>query len=277
MCPASGYIGAGVDSKEPPGHAGAMGHVNSEFKHILITGASSGIGEALALAYAAPGAVLSLAGRDSGRLSAVASTCRQRGATVDMRVIDVTDRAAMAVWISERDGAQAIDLVIANAGVSGGLGESVEVTQRIFAINVNGVLNTVLPALDLMRPRRRGHISLVSSLASFRGVGGAPAYGATKAAVRVWGEGLRCAMAAENIGVSVVCPGFVVSRMTDVNKFPMPFLMETEKAARIIQRGIASNKGRIAFPWPMLAAVWLLAALPDAWATAITRRLPAKD
>jgi len=247
------------------------------FHHILITGASSGIGEALALAYAAPGVVLSLSGRDQTRLERVADACRGKGAMANAAVHDVTDREAMAAWINARDLTAPIDLVIANAGISAGMGESVEVTRRIFAVNLDGVLNTVLPALDLFRPRRRGHIAIISSLASFRGIGSAPAYCATKAAVRVWGEGLRGALAAENIGISVVCPGFVISRMTDVNKFHMPFLMSAEHAAEIITRGLAHNKGRIAFPWPMMFAVWLLATLPDAVAAWISRRLPAKD
>ncbi len=258
-----------------------MAKEHSDFKHILITGASSGIGEALALDYAGPAITLSLSGCDQGRLAAVAAVCRARGATVDAQVLDVTDHAAMAAWVAAREGAVPLDLVIANAGISAGLGENsgdaAEKTRRIFAVNVDGVLNTVLPAMEFFRARRRGQIALVSSLAGFRGIGGAPAYGATKAAVKVWGEGLRGALARENVGVSVICPGFVVSRMTDVNKFPMPFLMPVNKASAIIRKGIAANRGRIAFPWPMLAAVWFMALLPDALAGALGRILPAKD
>lgn len=255
----------------------AMASASGEFKHILVTGASSGIGGSLAVAYAASGVTLSLSGRDSSRLAAVAQACRARGARVDASVLDVTDRSAMAAWIAARDQATALDLVIANAGISGGMGENADATRRIFAVNLDGVLNTVLPAVEIFRARRRGQIALVSSLASFRGFGGAPAYCASKAAIRIWGEGLRCALARDNIGVSVVCQGFVTSRMTDVNTFPMPFLMSAEKAAQIIRSGIAANKGRIAFPWPMLFAVWLLAALPDSWADILTRRLPDKE
>jgi short-subunit dehydrogenase len=253
-----------------------MAHQIRAFKHVLITGASSGIGEALALSYAAPGVILSLSGRDGARLAAVADACLKHGAAVDAAVCDVADRAAMSAWVLSRDKVRPLDLVVANAGISAGVGESDETTRRIFAINLDGVINTVLPALEVMRPRKAGQIALISSLASFRGVGGAPAYCSSKAAVRVWGEGLRGALAGENIGVSVVCPGFVVSRMTDVNTFPMPFLMNAEKAVRIIQRGLAANKGRIAFPGPMLFGVWLLAALPDAIAGALTRILPKK-
>ncbi len=254
-----------------------MAAAYGDFKHILITGASSGIGKAMAASYAAPGVTLSLSGRDSARLAAVAQACRERGASVDAASLDVTDRTAMAAWIDQRDQATALDLVIANAGVSAGLGESAVTTRRIFSTNLDGVLNTVLPALDAFRRRRRGHIALISSLASFRGMDSAPAYCASKAAIRVWGEGLRGALAPENIGVTVVCPGFVVSRITDANTFPMPYLMSAEQSADIIQRGIAANRGRVAFPWPMWAAVWVLSLLPDSCAGAIARMLPKKS
>lgn len=244
--------------------------------HILITGASSGIGEALALAYAAPEVRLSLSGRDAARLEAVVTACRNKGAVADGWPVDVADEVATARWIRVRDAHASLDLVVANAGISGGMG-SHEQTRRILRTNVDGVVNTVLPAIDLMRPRKRGQIAIISSLAGFRGLGGAPAYGASKAAVRVWGEGLRPVLARDGIGVSVVCPGFVVSRMTDVNKFHMPFLMNTDKAARIIQRGLAANKGRISFPAPMAFLVWLLSIVPNALAEALTRGLPDKN
>lgn len=94
--------------------------------------------------------------------------------------------------------------------------------------------------------------------------------------VRVYGEALRGDLAGEGIGVSVICPGFVKSRMTAVNRFPMPFLMETDAAARVIRRGLERNAARIAFPWPMMAAVWLLALLPPSWTDGPLRRAPRK-
>lgn len=250
--------------------------------HVLITGASSGIGEALAHLYAAPGTTLSLSGRDADRVDAVARACRDKGATVDACVMDVTDQSAMESWVLARDDAAPIDLVIANAGVSGGTagiegGTAASRGRHIFDVNLGGVLNTVLPVITRMRARRRGQIALMSSLASFRGIGGAPAYSASKAAVRVWGEGVRPMLAQDGIGLSVICPGFVVSRMTAVNRFPMPFLMDTPRAARIIKKGLAANRGRIAFPWPMMLVMWLIAALPDRIAGALTARLPAKE
>ncbi|MDX2144693.1 MAG: SDR family NAD(P)-dependent oxidoreductase [Rhodospirillaceae bacterium] len=247
--------------------------------HILITGASSGIGEALAERYAAPGITLSLIGRDPARTDDVARRCEARGARVAAVCIDVEDSASLAAWISARDGLEALDLVVANAGISagtGGGGESAEQTRRIFAVNVTGVFNTVLPAIDVMRPRRRGQIAIMSSVAGFRGLRSAPAYCASKAAVRVWGEGLRGMLAPDNISVSVICPGFVESRMTAVNCFHMPFLMDTPRAAAIIARGLAARRGRISFPWPMAALTWMLAALPDAIAGPLTARVPGK-
>ncbi len=246
---------------------------------ILITGASSGIGEALALAYAGAGTRLALTGRDAARLAAIADTCRARGASVETAVLDVADRTAMAGQLARWDDATPIALVIANAGISAGTGGSQETEAQLRAIadvNIGGVMNTVAPLLPRMIARRRGQFALMSSLAGFRGVAGAPAYCASKAWVRVYGESLRLELAAHGIGVSVICPGFVRSRMTAVNQFPMPFLMDAERAARIIQRGLAANRARIAFPWPMAAAVWLLNALPARLADALLTRLPRK-
>ena len=246
---------------------------------ILITGASSGLGAALALGYAAPDVVLFLCGRDRHRLHDVADSCRVRHAQVHALVLDVTRPAPVAHWVEECDRLRPLDLVIANAGISAGTDsgtEGAEQARAIFSVNLDGTLNTVLPAIEAMRPRRRGQIALMASLAGFRGMPGAPAYCASKAAVKVWGEGLRGHLAGDGIGVSVICPGFVVSRMTALNPFPMPFLMPAERAAGIIMRGLARNRGRIAFPWPMAAAAWLAAGLPDAWMGALARRLPAK-
>lgn len=248
-------------------------------RSIVITGASSGIGESLARLYAAPGVTLALTGRDRERLEAVAEACRGQGAAVTASVIDVTDRAGMADWLHGVDRAEPVDLVIANAGVSAGtgrVGETEEQARFIFDVNLTGVLNSVHPLLPAMRRRRRGQIAIVASLAGFRGMPGAPAYSASKAAVRVYGEALRGELAGDGVEVSVVCPGFVRSRMTARNPFPMPFLMDGEPAARIIRAGLARNRGRISFPWPTAAAVWLLAALPPGLTDRLLRAAPKK-
>ncbi|MGE5514565.1 MAG: SDR family NAD(P)-dependent oxidoreductase [Bacteroidota bacterium] len=248
-------------------------------RSILITGASSGLGEALARHYAQPRRTLFLSGRNAKRLEAVAHAVRAAGAEAYTRVIDVTDRAGMAAWIAECDAVRALELVIANAGISAGTaggGESDAQIRAIFATNLDGVVNTVLPAAAAMRARRVGQIAIVSSQASFRGLPGAPTYCASKAAVRVWGEGLRGELARDNIRLSVVCPGFVATPMTEVNGFDMPFMMKAERAAAIMARGLAANRGRISFPWQMAALTWLSAALPDRVMDWIGRRLPGK-
>jgi short-subunit dehydrogenase len=250
-----------------------------EPRSIVITGASSGIGAALALAYAAPGVTLALTGRDEKRLSGVAAQCRVRGAEVIPAVLDAADRAGMAAWLRDIDAAHPVDLVVANAGVSAGSGrggESEEQARAVFDTNLTGVLNTIHPLLDRMRARRRGQIALMASLAGYRGFPGAPAYCASKAAVRVYGEALRGEAAADGVAVSVICPGFVESRMTARNPFPMPFLMDADRAARIVRKGLARNRGRIAFPWPMALGAWLVMALPAALADRLTRQAPRK-
>jgi len=249
-------------------------------RSILISGASSGIGEALARHYAGETATLFLSGRDADRLGAVSRACEALGSTVDGQTIDVTDQAAMHTWISSSDTNAALDLVVANAGISGGTSggiESAAQTQQIFEVNVKGVLNTVLPALERMTDRGHGQIAIVSSLAGFLPLPGAPAYSASKASIRHFGEALRISAARRGVGISVICPGFVHSRMTAANPFSMPFIMPAEKAARIIAAGLARNRARIAFPWPMYWSVRILGSLiPLGLCQTVLGRLPEK-
>lgn len=247
-----------------------------QLQNILITGASSGLGAALAKTYAKTGITLFLSGRDKDRLNAVAQICRDQGAEVNIAVLDVLDKIAMRSWI---DQIKDLDLVIANAGVSGGTGgvsEPEDQTRHIFAINLDGVMNTVFPAVDNMKKHGRGQIAIISSLAGFRGFPGAPAYCASKAAVRVWGEGLRGDLHKHGIKVNVVCPGYVRTPMTDVNDFPMPGLMAADKAANIIKEGLQKNKPRIAFPLSVYMMVWWLTNLPARAVDWLLRQLPTK-
>ncbi|GAB5388780.1 MAG: SDR family NAD(P)-dependent oxidoreductase [Alphaproteobacteria bacterium] len=249
---------------------------------ILITGASSGIGEALALHYANVGVALTLTGRDEARLTRVADACRQRDANVLAVTIDATDRQAMKELIEQADARSPLELVIANAGIGAGSGkrpegEPIELSSKVFDVNVNGVLNTVTPAAELMAARKRGQIGILSSLASFRGMPGAASYSGSKAAVRVYGESLRQSLAQVDVGVSVICPGFIRSRITDQNRFKMPFFMEADKAANIMARGLAANKARIAFPWQMYWLTRFIAAVPQEMGDWILSRGPSKD
>lgn len=247
--------------------------------HILITGASSGLGAALALAYAKEGHKLALGGRDKPRLEVIAQDARDLGAEVTTHIVDVSNAWDMEDWLKQADDAAPLDLVIANAGISAGTGkggESKAQALEIMDVNVHGVLNTIFPILPRMKKRGAGQLAIMSSLAGFRGLPGAPAYGASKAAVRVYGEALRGELAAYGVKVNVICPGFVKTPMTDVNNFKMPFLMNTDQAAQIMKKGLAKNKARITFPWRMAALVWVLSSLPASWSDRLIGRLPRK-
>lgn len=247
---------------------------------ILITGASSGIGKALAEAYAAPGTTLFLTGRSAVRLQEVETICRQRGATVGTAIIGVTDRAAFEEKILAWDKLSPIDIVIANAGVSGGTSMDAKQTEaqlrEIFDTNLNGTFNTVNPLIPLMKARKGGQIVLMSSMAGFRGMPNAPAYSTSKVAVRAYGDALRPLLKPDGIAVSIIFPGFVKTAMTDVNKFPMPFLMDVKRAADIIKRGIDDRQAFIAFPWQMHILCWFLSVIPRRLGDWILTRAPKK-
>ncbi len=246
--------------------------------HVLITGASSGIGAALACAYAAESVRLSLCARNQSKLEAVAATCRARGALVDISPLDVTDCAVLQAWISGCDARQPIDLVIANAGKTLAVGpdgeaESWADTRLLLATNIDSALATVIPLIGPMRHRGHGQIALVSSLAAYRGMAITPAYCASKAAVKAYGEALRALVAADGVAVSVICPGFVDSDMSRVFPGKKPFMINADQAAAIIRRGLARNRARIAFPFPLTLGTWLLAMLPAAVADFILQRI----
>jgi short-subunit dehydrogenase len=249
----------------------------------LITGASSGIGAALAFECAGAGAVLHLSGRDAARLEASAAACRGLGAVVHTRVLDVTDSAGMADWIAA---AGPLDLVVANAGISAGTGqgeaESAAQVREIFAVNLGGVLNTVLPAMAVMAGQPiqtnglRGRIAVVASIAAFVPAPGAPAYCASKAAVDAWVVGSVASARARGIQLTSLCPGYVQSAMTAGNRFPMPGLMGADRAARIMLRGIAAGRRRVVFPWWMGAAARLAGLLPPGVSARLLGLAPGK-
>jgi len=249
--------------------------------NVLITGATSGIGEALAIYYAKHGTEnLFICGRNKDRLAEVKKHCEELGAKVYASIIDVTDSENMRKWIEKSNQTAPLNIVIANAGVS--TGEETEANVRnTVQTNVCGVVNTALPTIEAFEGRpsvntHDKHLVLISSIAGYHGLPTAPSYSASKAFVKAWGEAMRLSLRDKNIKVSVVCPGFVRSRITDKNTCPMPFFMEAPQAAKIIANGIKRNKGIIAFPWPLRFSAWLMSCLPNVLSDLIYGNLPKK-
>jgi len=248
------------------------------FKTILIKGATSGIGKGLALHYAKPKRHLFLTGRNEERLQEVQKLCGEKGAIVKTSSIDVTDQEKLHDWILQCDNTSPIDLVIANAGIStSSMGEksgsqSLDAQRKLFQINIEGVLNTIFPILPRMQKRKSGQIALMSSMSAFRGLPRSPAYSASKAFLKVYGEGMGARWRKEGIYFSTICPGFVETPLTNKNPFSMPFAISVDKAVNYIEKGIAKRKAIIPFPWQMHVICYILSILPTRLAQLILDR-----
>jgi short-subunit dehydrogenase len=243
---------------------------------LVITGASSGLGAALARAYAMPGVALGLVGRNEGRLAAVAGACRALGATVEEGLIDVTDRARLEAWLMAFEHAHPVDLVVANAGISAGpeagrVGEDTNVTARQIATNLLGAVHTAAPLLPVMAARGRGRVALIASLAAYRGLPYSPGYCASKAGLRAYGEALRALAEPHGVGVTVICSGFFSSPMTDRWDGPTPFVISAERAARKVKHAIDRGRRRFSFPWPIVLGLRVCDMLPAAIGDRILR------
>ncbi len=247
----------------------APAFANPAFANIVITGASSGIGAALANFYAAPGITLGVTGRNAARLDAVAATLQAAGAHIEPGLFDVLDRSALSTFLTGFDASHPIDLLIANAGVldgrrADGTIETADAARRVIDINLLGAIDTVHAVLPQMMARGSGHIVLVSSLAGLSPVTDAPAYSASKAGLVAYGRALRAALVGTGVKISVVCPGYVSSAMTESHIGEHPGKISAEAAARLIAAGIARNKQIIGFPRALYWLAMISSFVPEA-------------
>lgn len=236
---------------------------------VLITGASNGIGAALAARYARDGVRIALVARNRERLALTEAHCRDLGALdVHTGAIDVRRRPDVIRWIEEFDRAHPVDIAIANAGVLTGISakhpiEDAELSYQLYETNVMGVVNTVHPLIAAMAARRRGQIAIVSSLAAFIPLAHMPSYSASKACMLSYGQSLRASLRPYGVRVSVICPGYVATEMTDQVHGDKPFLMSAEAAAERIVAGLERNRPIIAFPTLFSGLTRLGGLLPE--------------
>ena len=240
---------------------------------VFITGASSGIGQALAAYYAKQGAILGLAARRDEQLKALAASLAKDGATqVFCYALDVADAAALRGAASDfitRVGAP--DIVIANAGISSGTltecADDLEAIRRIFDTNVYGMAATFSPFIAAMRQSatqgRAGRLVGIASVAGIRGLPGAEAYSASKSAAITYLESLRLEMRASGIKVVTILPGYIKTPMTAVNPYRMPFLLPADEAARRFARVIERGSSYSVIPWQMGVVAKILRLLPN--------------
>ena len=250
-------------------------------RRVFITGASSGIGAALAREYAAQGAILGLLGRRREALEALAASLPP-GTPHHLYIVDVTDHAALAAaaadFIRLEGGA---DIVIASSGVSHGTlterPEDLALFEEVFAINVTGTVATFSAFIEAMKTgggARR--LVAIGSVAGIRGMKGAGAYCASKAAVHSYCESLRLEMQQHGIRVVTLAPGYIATPMTRHNRFPMPFLMPVERFAARAVRTIARGSIFRVIPWQMGLVAGLLRLLPNVVFDLVFSRAPQK-
>ncbi len=239
-------------------------------KAIFITGASSGIGEALSVRYANEGVVLGLLSTGKSiSLETVAQACRDKGAKVYTFAADVSDSVAVAGAAREfLSVAGKIDIVIANAGVAivenDGEGRLLEVAMGNINVNYYGVINTLSPFIDTMKNQKSGSLAVISSISALRATHNSGPYSASKAAVNLWTEGLRLRLRPFDVCVTTLCVGFVDTAMTKPNKFWMPGLITAEKAAALIARDIDRKSRLTVLPWTSGGLWTLFSFMPGA-------------
>ena len=233
---------------------------------VFITGASSGIGAALARHYAARGAVLGLVARRAEVLDALLATLPGKHAVYPLDVADLAALREAAADFSTRFGVP--DVVVANAGVSVGTlteeADDLAAFERVMRTNVLGMVATFQPFAASMRARGSGRLVGIASVAGIRGLPGAGAYSASKAAVIAYLESLRVEMHGSGVKVVSIAPGYIDTPMTAVNRYPMPFMLPADEAARRFAKAIDAGTGYVVIPWQMGVVAKLMRLLPNA-------------
>jgi len=232
---------------------------------VFLTGASSGLGSALARRYAAAGAVLGLFARRLDALQQLAATLAP--ATCAVYAGDVRDASSLRIAARDflaRYGTP--DVVVANAGVSIGTltshQDDNDAFRAVLETNVLGMVHTFQPFLSALVAEKRGKLVGVASVAGFRGLPGSGAYSASKAAAISYLESLRVELVGSGVEVLTLCPGYIATPMTRENPYPMPFLLSADRAACLVERAIERGRRFYVFPWQMAWAGRLLRAMP---------------
>jgi short-subunit dehydrogenase len=233
----------------------------------VVTGASSGIGWALARVLAFEGCKVGLVARRQEKLQSLAEEIQRAGGIAAVAAADVSNREETISAIHEiQKELGPVDLLIANAGV--GMPTLLEPlntsdVEKMIRVNLLGTVYAIEAVLPGMLQRRQGHLVAISSLSAYKGLPGESGYCASKAAVNSYMEGLRIHLRDRGIAVTTICPGFVRTPMTDVNQFHMPWLLEADDAARRIVRAIRRRKKVYNFPWQMAILLKVSRWLPD--------------
>ncbi len=259
-------MSSGADYIPRPGHGAAW-----------LTGASAGIGKAVAMRLVADGWTVYVTARSEEKLREMAEGS---GGKIIVAPGDVTDPEAMADIVARIEADHGLALAILNAGVYIPMTAqefNVEDAKKHFDVNLQGVVNGLVPAMQGMLAKNRGCLALVASVAGYRGLPKAGAYGATKAALINMAEALAYNLYPEGVRISLICPGFVETDATSVNDFDMPFLMQTDEAAKRIVEGLKTKKFEITFPRRFSFMLKAFRLLPAKWYIALGRKAMGMD
>ena len=240
-----------------------------KYQNIFITGASSGIGEALSILYAKQGVTLGLLSTNKlNTLEDVANRCRAEGAKVFTYNSDVSEKESITEFAFDfQSKVSGTILVIANAGVAFVEDSEfidTEIPMQNMRVNYFGVINTLLPFIPHMKKNKTGHLVIISSISSLRSTHNSGAYSASKAAINLWSEGLRLRLRPYQIPVTTLCVGFVDTAMTKNNPFWMPGLISAAKAAQLISNAITRKKRLVTLPWQSGGLWTIFHLMPDA-------------